>query len=80
MGVPVISTPVSGIPEVISGDRGILVQPHDPSGLALAVEGLLDDPSRAMATGQAGRRFVLDEFDINRNAQRLLDLFQDATA
>jgi colanic acid/amylovoran biosynthesis glycosyltransferase len=79
MGVPVISTPVSGIPEVISGDRGILVQPHDPSGLAVAVEGLLDDPSRAMAAGQAGRRFVLDEFDINRNAQRLLDLFQDAT-
>ncbi len=78
MAVPVISTPVSGIPEVIAGDRGVQVQPHDPSGLAVAIEELLDQRSRASTIGEAGREFVLEEFEINRNAQRLLDLFRDA--
>jgi glycosyltransferase involved in cell wall biosynthesis len=80
MGVPVISTPVSGIPEVVTAERGLQVQPHDPSGLAAAMEELLRDPARATAIGIAGRAFVLDEFDINRNAQRLIDLFRDAAA
>jgi glycosyltransferase involved in cell wall biosynthesis len=80
MGVPVISTPVSGIPEVITADRGMLVAPHDPAGLATAIEELLADPAGAAALGQAGRRFVTDEFDINRNARRLLDLFQSTAA
>jgi glycosyltransferase involved in cell wall biosynthesis len=76
MSVPVVSTAVSGIPEVVTADRGVLVEPHDPEGLADAIEQLLLDPPRAETLGQAGRQFVMDEFDINRNARRLLDLFQ----
>lgn len=43
-GVPVLSTPVGGIPEVIrSGENGILFQPGDKSAIASAINNLLND-------------------------------------
>jgi glycosyltransferase involved in cell wall biosynthesis len=76
MELPVISTPVSGIPEAVrDGDTGMLVQPHDSTGLVDAITRLLADPDRARQLGRNGRRLVADRFDVTANAERLLEQF-----
>jgi glycosyltransferase involved in cell wall biosynthesis len=72
--VPVVSTPVSGIPEVVrDGETGLLVPERDAAAIADAVERLLDDPGLADRLGRAGRDLVRSEFDLDRNVDRLLE-------
>jgi glycosyltransferase involved in cell wall biosynthesis len=42
-GVPVVASNIGALPEVV-GDAGVLVPPGDPSALATALGGLLEDP------------------------------------
>ncbi|MFP4173753.1 MAG: glycosyltransferase, partial [Candidatus Hydrogenedentota bacterium] len=75
LGVPVISTPVSGIPELIESESsGLLVQPKDSAGLAEAIARIdRDDPLRAhLAKG--GRTKIESEFELSDNAARLHQL------
>jgi glycosyltransferase involved in cell wall biosynthesis len=75
-GLPVISTPVSGIPEVVrDGETGFLVPEHNPVAVADAAARLLADPDLAARLGAAGRAFVREEFDLDRNVERLLARF-----
>lgn len=75
MGVPVVSTPVSGIPELITPEiNGLLVPPQDSTSLAAALARLLDDPILRCRLAVAGRQTVLERFDMARNATRLLQL------
>jgi glycosyltransferase involved in cell wall biosynthesis len=75
-GLPVISTPVSGIPEVVrDGETGFLVPEHDPTAVADAAARLIADPELASRLGAAGRAFVREEFDLDRNVERLLSRF-----
>lgn len=76
MELPIISTPVSGIPEAVRDEEtGVLVQPHDSAAIADAVTRLLADPERAAQLGRNGRSLVTERFDVSRNAERLLELF-----
>lgn len=52
-GIPCVATTVGGVPELLSGGVGELVQPADPHALAEAIRGLLDDPPRAAMLGAA---------------------------
>ena len=62
-GLPVISTNIVGIPEVVVHDRtGLLVPPDDAAALAGAIERMCDDPAWAASLGQAGRALVADRF------------------
>ena len=62
-GLPVISTVVAGIPEVVRhGETGILVAPDDPLALAAAIAKLADDPHLAATLGIAGRKVVAQRF------------------
>jgi glycosyltransferase involved in cell wall biosynthesis len=75
MGVPVISTAISGIPElVIDGKTGLLVPPRDPLALADAITALLDDPDRARSLAAQAAALVSERFDLHRNAEHLRDL------
>lgn len=77
-GVPVISTRISGIPELIDdGVDGLLVEPHDEEALAAAIQRVLSDPELAARLGLAGRRKVERKFDLAANSRRLVDLFTD---
>ena len=73
-GLPVVSTRLSGIPELVEdGEHGLLVRPDDPEALADAVARLLDDPDRARAMGRAGREKVDEEFSLAGCTAALLE-------
>ncbi|CAG0938719.1 partial N-acetyl-alpha-D-glucosaminyl L-malate synthase, partial [Candidatus Brocadiaceae bacterium] len=64
VGLPVVATSISGIPEIVrSGETGWLVPPADAKALADALAGMSEnlEPSRLLA--QAGRALVLKEFN-----------------
>ncbi len=80
-GLPVVSTPVTGIPEaVVNGRTGALVPERDPEALANALQDLLEDPKLREKLGIAGRRRAEDLFDVHRNVSRLRRLFSEAGA
>jgi len=61
--VPVVSTTVSGIPEVIqSGTNGLLVAPEDVQALVAAITRVLDDGQLRQHLAENGRRTVTDMF------------------
>lgn len=77
MEVPVVSTDVSGVPELVEhGVNGFLVPPRAPQELAERIRTLLEDPALRRRMAQEGRRRVLSEFDLEYNTRRLLALFQ----
>jgi glycosyltransferase involved in cell wall biosynthesis len=62
-GLPVVSTDISGIPELIDdGGNGLLVPQKDPPALADALRRLLDDPGLRRRLGEAGARTVRERF------------------
>ena len=72
LGVPVISTPVTGIPELVrDGETGRLVAPNDPVELSGAIASVLTDPVRARTMAAAGRALVEELFDLRRNVAQL---------
>ncbi len=76
MGLPVISTRLGGIPELIQdGETGLLVEPEDPRGLAAAITRVLKDEDWARQLAQSGRNYVIQEFGADKNAQRLEAIF-----
>lgn len=77
-GLPVISTRISGIPELIDdGVSGRLVEPRDPIALADAIASMLSDPALRDVCAGAGRRKIEAEFDVRREAGRLLAHMQE---
>jgi colanic acid/amylovoran biosynthesis glycosyltransferase len=78
-GTPVVSTRVSGIPELVDdGREGLLVPQRDPPALARALARLLDDPALGEQMAHAARKKVEREFDAAEEARKLLALFADA--
>lgn len=76
LGVPAVSTRISGIPELIEDGRtGLLAAPGDPRSLAEALDRLLSDPGLAAQLAAAARRKIEDEFDVDRSAEALRALF-----
>lgn len=74
-GLPVVSTPVEGIPEVVvDGETGLLVPVGDVDRLAGAVRSLLDEPGRAAALAEAHRARCLERFEIAPVAARWADV------
>jgi len=81
LGLPVVSTRVSGIPElIIDGDTGLLVPPRDTRALTDALARLLDDPHLRGRLAAGAARHVLHEFDLVGNAARLRELLDGAAA
>ncbi|TCP10736.1 hypothetical protein EV683_11914 [Crenobacter luteus] len=56
---------------------GVLVDPEDPQQIAAALKGLLSDPVRARAMGEAGRRAALAKYSWAAEAQKLVALYRN---
>jgi glycosyltransferase involved in cell wall biosynthesis len=79
MRLPVISTTVTAIPEIVDdGISGLLVPPHNPKALAEAVLRLSSDFELRNRLGEQARAKVESVFDINKNASGYVDLFTAA--
>jgi len=76
-GLPVISTRLVGIPDlVIDGETGLLVEPRNAEQLADAIVSLKNDPERAASLAKAGRDWVVKQFDISNCLEPLLNEFR----
>ena len=77
MEVPVVSTTISGIPELIEdGQSGLLTPQKDALALADALQRLLTDAALRDRLGKAGRQKVIAEFNLRRNVDALAALFE----
>src|SRR6185295_10483725 len=72
MELPVVSTNISGIPEIVRhGVNGLLVAERDPRAMADAIETLLRNPDYARRLGTAARSTICEMFDSERNTVAL---------
>jgi len=78
MEIPCISTFIAGIPELIRNDiDGILVAPSDEHALAMAIRRLLVDPVLRRNLGRAGRRRVIEKYNLERNVAHLATILAE---
>lgn len=79
--LPVVTTNVGGIPEVINnGNNGLLFNPLDFHGLADNVLYLLENPDFASEVGVFGRRTVEEKFDWKRIVGQVFEVYDKALA
>jgi glycosyltransferase involved in cell wall biosynthesis len=79
--LPVVVTPVGGIPDVVrDGVDGVLVRPDDREGLAAALDALLSDREGAARMGAAARRRMADEFELRVVAERVAEVVERCIA
>lgn len=80
-GVPVVSTDVSGIPELVEHEvTGLVAPPKDAQALALAIERLLNDQPLRTRLAQRARQRVEQNHDVRVNTRRKAELFRQAIA
>jgi glycosyltransferase involved in cell wall biosynthesis len=73
-GVPVISTAIAGIPEiVIDGQTGYLVEPDDEEALVDRLKILLHNPELRRRFARTGRERVELHFSLERNAEVIVE-------
>jgi L-malate glycosyltransferase len=76
-GLPVLATPVGGVPEVIeNGVNGLLVPPRDPTSLADALLRILRDPEFATRLAVGGREGARSQFSFDRAVSELESIYE----
>jgi colanic acid/amylovoran biosynthesis glycosyltransferase len=79
LGVPVVTTAVGGLRElVVDGKTGLVVPQRDPLALADALERLLSDGRLANRLAAESRRVVEQGFSLDRSVSTLRELFPEA--
>lgn len=73
-GLPVVTTSVGAISEIVVEETGLLVTPGDVPALRKALAQILSDGDLRQRLGDAGRARVIGRFNARDNANRLLDL------
>jgi len=75
-GVPVVCTSVEGVPEIVrDNETGILVPPKDPDALATGIMKSLNDMDNAKRMAEEGRKFVNENFDVNKMVDDIDSLY-----
>ena len=76
MSIPVVSTLVEGIPEVvINGVTGLLSEPRNYISLANNILELLEDEKKAKFLGNNARKFIMKEFNFNSSFNQYLKIY-----
>jgi glycosyltransferase involved in cell wall biosynthesis len=76
VGLPVITTAVAGIPELVEHNQtGLLYRPHDVDGVASGMIELLRNAEKRRQLGRAASKKVTEQFDMTQAAQSLKTLF-----
>ncbi|WDV44144.1 glycosyltransferase family 4 protein [Clostridiaceae bacterium M8S5] len=76
-GLPIITTNRGGNKEVINDNNGIYIDEYDnPDVFSEKINYLLDNPSIRKSMGMEGRKLAEDEYNLNRTAKKLDELFE----
>ncbi|GJJ04897.1 polysaccharide biosynthesis protein [Duganella rhizosphaerae] len=76
-GLPVLTTPVGGIPEAVAdGVEGFLIAPGDVAALARRWEQLLNDPELARRMGTAARHKIATTFSAEAVLPKVEQLYR----
>jgi glycosyltransferase involved in cell wall biosynthesis len=79
-GLPVVSTAVGGVTEVVIHDQtGLLAEPQDVPAIARHLASLLLDPSRRRRLGRRAREAIVEGFDAAENVRRLAAVLEAET-
>lgn len=79
-GLPVISSRINAIPEVVrDSETGILIEPGNPASLARAIATLAKEPEQCSRLGMQGASLAAELFAPAGNAQKLADLLTSAS-
>jgi glycosyltransferase involved in cell wall biosynthesis len=80
-GLPVVVTPVGGVPEVVrDGENGFLVPPGDSRALAAALRRVREDEEIASICGRSAAETVRTEYSHRRNAERIMEVYEEVLA
>lgn len=74
-GIPVVASRAGGIPDVITDDNGILVQPNDVDSLVQGILSLYRSPTSRESLSRGAKAHAV-EFSPQKMAERYLDLYQ----
>lgn len=75
-GLPVVSTPVGGIPmAVLDGETGFLVQPGDVEAIAQRIILLLNDPELRNRMGGNAQRHIREKFEVSAVIQQIFAVY-----
>ena len=78
VGKPVIATAQGGPTEIVlEGETGVLIPPADPQALAVAIQALLENPVEARRLGEAGRKRMLEQFEMSQYLQQIEEVYAD---
>lgn len=78
VGLPVISTQHSGIPEIVpNGESGWLVPERDADALAGRLSDLIEHPELWASFGSRGRTFIESRFTVSKCTNDLLDIYKE---
>jgi glycosyltransferase involved in cell wall biosynthesis len=78
--LPVVSTPVGSIPDMIrDGETGLLVPAGDPAALSDALFRLLQSPEARAKIGAAARQLYLRDLTVSSMCDRLETIFNGLT-
>jgi len=81
VGVPVVSTPVGSIDELVRHEEtGLMVPPQDADALRAAIERLLGEPALAVGLAQAARAWVRNRCSRERMLDSMEAVFREVTA
>ncbi|MBL7069002.1 MAG: glycosyltransferase [Candidatus Omnitrophica bacterium] len=81
MGLPVIGTDVSGLPEVLVNNKtGLVVPERNPEALNKAIERLIKNTEIRKRLGRQAKDYIRRNFDLSINAGKLVNIFESNAA
>jgi glycosyltransferase involved in cell wall biosynthesis len=76
-GLPVIVTPVGGVPEVVKdGINGLIVPAGDPVALAEAIRKAHENPIGTSGLGRAAAATIRDKYSHRTTARRIMEIYE----
>jgi colanic acid/amylovoran biosynthesis glycosyltransferase len=79
-GVPLVSTRVGTMPDVLRDGAGLLVDVGDDEALAQAIARLIDDSDEAARIGAAGAERIRLEHTIEGMIEQFADVYEEVLA
>lgn len=80
-GLPIISTPVGGIPEaVVNGETGFLIEPGDVDDMVQKLTLLLHDAELRLKMGTSAKKRMIEKFDVDAVMEQLYKTYDSLKA